>query len=72
MEKETRMYVAANSKIRKLANNVYLVPKASYKNFYVNDLLGRNIPLKITGAGKDFLRIELKNMAMGRFFLKRN
>lgn len=50
--------------------SVYLVPKSSFKNFYVNDMLGRNVPVKISDAGKDYTRIELKNMASGRFFIK--
>jgi hypothetical protein len=58
------------TKVKQLGNRIYLVPKSQYQSFRVNDLLGRNVPFKITCIKTDYIMVELKDLADNRYIIR--
>lgn len=51
------------NKVKPLGNGIYLVPKSQIQSFRVSDLLGRNIPFKITNIKTDYVTVEFNASA---------
>lgn len=55
--------VASNNQIRQIRSGVYYIPQSAYGKFYITDMLGRNIPIRVKEKSADHMIVDLNNYA---------